>query len=103
MKLLSISDLEARWCYSRAGIHRMATRSNFPAPIAIVSKGRIKIYQEADIEAYERDKPWLFDVRQKERRQHLYGLLNQANENPERREAVLKHAFGQEAKNWVSK
>ena len=73
MKLLSIADLGDRWCYTRAGIHKLSKHTDFPLPVATVSKGRIKIFREEDIAAYERGKPWLFDGALKERRQYGYG------------------------------
>jgi hypothetical protein len=66
-----------------------------------VSMGKLKLYTEKAIQAYEKDKPWLFDEAQKQRRQELFGLLNQARDNPQEREAILKHAFGEEAKSWL--
>ena len=102
MKLLSPSDLQTRWGYTRAGVHRLAKAADFPMPFALVSNNRVKLFREADIVTYEQDKPWLFDENQKRQRQRLFGLLKQARENPEQREAILKHAFGEDAKNWIS-
>lgn len=102
MQLLSFSDLQTRWGYTRAGIHKLAKAADFPMPFTLVSNGKIKLFREVDIVAYEQDKPWLFDERQKRQRQRLFGLLNQAKEKPEQQEAILKHAFGGHTKNWVS-
>ena len=95
MSLLSFADLQTRWGYSRAGVHKLAKAADFPMPFALVSNGRIKLFREADIQNYEQDKPWLKDERQKRQRQRLFSLLKQARENPEQREAILKHAFGE--------
>lgn len=103
MSLLSFADLQTRWGYTRAGVHKLAKTADFPMPFAFVSNGRIKLFREADIVTYEQDKPWLFDERQKRQRQRLFGLLNQAKDNPQQQEAILKHAFGEGAKGWISK
>ena len=103
MALLSILDLADRWNYTRAGIHKLIKNPDFPKPAERVSRGRILLFAEADIVTYEQGKPWLFDEEQKKRRQHLYGLLNQAKEKPEAREAILQHAFGITAKKWIDR
>lgn len=103
MQLLSFTDLQTRWSYTRAGIHKLAKAADFPMPFALVSNGRIKLYREADIVAYEQDKPWLLDERQKRQRQRLFSLLTQAKENPEQRDPILQHAFGSKAKDWSMK
>lgn len=103
MQLLSFADLQARWGYTRAGVHKLAKAADFPMPFALVSNGRIKLFREADIQSYEQDKPWLKDERQKLQRQRLFNLLNQAKQKPEQREAILNHAFGEEARDWVAK
>lgn len=102
MSLLSFADLQTRWGYTRAGVHKLAKSSDFPMPFALVSNGQIKLFREADIQSYEQDKPWLKDERQKLQRQRLFNLLNQAKQKPEQRGAILKHVFGESAKNWVS-
>lgn len=102
MQLLSIVDLRIRWKYSKGGVYKLVKSSHFPKPFMTVSAGKVKLYKEEEIQAYERDKPWLFDETLKGRRQQLFGLLNQAKDNPQEREAILKHAFGEGAKNWVS-
>ena len=103
MAFLTIIDLCDRWNYSRAGIHKLAKSQQFPPPISKVSRGRISLFSEADIVVYEQNKPWLFDVNQKQRRQKLFGLLKQASEKPDEQARILKHAFGEEAKEWVTK
>lgn len=104
MNILSLADLQTRWNYSRAGIHKLAKAKDFPAPIAIVSNGRIKIYQEADIEMYERGKPWLFDEILKQRRQHLFCSLHFAKEaDDETKVKILEGLFRENAKPWSSK
>lgn len=103
MAFLTIIDLCDRWNYSRAGVHKLIRSPHFPKPIAKVARGRISLFEEADIIAYEQGKSWLFDEVQKKRRQHLYGLLKQAKEKPEQRNEILQHAFGNEAKPWMTK
>jgi len=53
VKLLSIADLVARWPYTRQGVHKLARNADFPAPVCTVSQGRVKLWELADIEAYE--------------------------------------------------
>ncbi len=102
MKLLSIVDLRVRWNYTKAGVYKLVKSKSFPKPFMTVSDGKLKLYTEEAIQAYERDKPWLFDEALKQRRQQLFGLLKQARDDPEQREAILKHAFGEGAKSWTS-
>ena len=80
MKLLSIADLCARWVYSKAGIHNLVRTDQFPEPCAIVSKGKVRIFQEEDIEVYEKDKPWLFNQEMKMRRQNSFFILSKIKE-----------------------
>jgi hypothetical protein len=75
MKLLGISDLCERWNYTKAGIHKLAKSKDFPAPIAKIGKGRIKVFSEEDISIYEITRPWLFDKSQKIQRQKLFAKL----------------------------
>lgn len=74
-KLLSIADICDRWTYTKAGIHKLVKTENFPKPFAIVSRGKVKIFREEDIEVYEKNKPWLFNQEMKKRRQYLF-LMN---------------------------
>jgi hypothetical protein len=76
VKLLSITDLCDRWTYSKAGIHKLARTDSFPKPFAIVSKGKVRIFKEEDIERYEKNKPWLFNQEMKRRRQNLFLILS---------------------------
>jgi predicted DNA-binding transcriptional regulator AlpA len=76
MKLLSISDLCDRWTYSKAGIHKLVRTEKFPKPFAIVSRGKVRIFKEEDIETYEKNKPWLFNQEMKRRRQNLFLILS---------------------------
>lgn len=99
MKLFAIADLCARWNYTKSGIHKLTKSKNFPKPIAEVCKGRMKIFSEADICAYEKDKPWLFDERQKHRRQSLFVQLQTAKKSDQPNE-VLQRLFGKDARKW---
>jgi hypothetical protein len=101
MRLLGIADLCVRWSYSKAGVHKLAKSKDFPSPIGIVCKGRIKIFLEEDILSYERTRPWLFDEEQKIRRQKLYAKLQHAKEFPNP-EIILKRLFGERATTWKS-
>lgn len=97
MKLLGISDLCERWCYTKSGIHKLVKSKNFPPPIDTICRGRIKIFREEDILDYEKNKPWLFDENQKVQRQKLYARLQLVKEddNPNER---LKKIFGKNAR-----
>jgi len=76
MEILALSDIQERWKYTKAGIHKLAKREDFPKPIAKVCRGRIKIFLKEDIENYENGKDWLFDEEQKRRRQLLFLKLS---------------------------
>lgn len=102
MELLAVSDLQGRWKYTKAGIHKLIKRDDFPKPIAAVCNGRIKVFLKADIEKYEIGKSWLFDHEQKRRRQILFGLLQEARHG-EQPDESLKNIFGQHAKPWKQK
>lgn len=99
MKLFGISDLSARWCYTKSGIHKLAKSKDFPLPIQKICRGRISIYSEQDILEYEKSRPWLLDEAQKIRRQCLYAKLQTAKVavNPDE---VLKNIFGSSARSW---
>lgn len=71
---LGVSDLVARWVYTRGGVHILLKNKGFPRPYFIVNKGRTKVYLLADIEAYERNHPELFDNELKEKKQKGYFL-----------------------------
>ena len=77
LPLLSISDLNKRWCYTKTGIHKLAEKEDFPKPIAKVNKGRVSIFTKDDIVAYEQDKPWLFSKSLKLSKQRSYFYLQQ--------------------------
>jgi hypothetical protein len=72
LSLLSIADLKERWCYTKAGIHKLASGEDFPKPIAKVNKGKLSIFTKDDILAYEKDKPWLFSQSLKVAKQRGY-------------------------------
>ena len=80
LPLFSISDLNERWHYTRAGIHKLVRREDFPKPMARINKGKIKVFSKEDIVAYEKDKPWLFNESLKFSKQHGYFSLQQAKD-----------------------
>jgi hypothetical protein len=94
MKLFAISDLCDRWKYTKAGIHNLVRKEDFPKPVASVCRGRLKLFLEADIEAYEEGKLWLFDENQKQQRQKLYARF-QLIENDSDPQNSLTKIFGQ--------
>lgn len=71
---LGVSDLVARWVYTRGGVHVLLKNKAFPAPCFIINKGRTKVFLLADIEAYEKNHPELFDDEIKRRKQNGYYL-----------------------------
>lgn len=76
MEILALPDIQERWNYTKAGIHKLSKREDFPKPIAKVCKGRIKIFLKEDIEKYEKGKDWLFEEDKKIRRQVLFLKLS---------------------------
>lgn len=100
MKLLSIVDLRSRWNYTKGGVYKLAKSQDFPPAFMTVSNGKLKLYEEAAIQAYEQARPWLFDEEQKRQRQRLFSLLSVAKENSQEQTKILQHAFGNEAKPW---
>jgi hypothetical protein len=79
LHLLGATDIAARWGYTRQGVHKLAARPDFPAPVAAVNAGRMRIWALADIEAFERGKPELGDPSAKMRKAIGYHL---ARRNP---------------------
>lgn len=75
VNLLSITDLCDRWSYTKAGIHKLVKTEEFPKRLAIVSRGKVRIFKEEDIEIYEQNKPWLFNQEIKKQRQNLFLIL----------------------------
>lgn len=75
VNLLSITDLCDRWNYTKAGVHKLVKTETFPKPFAVVSRGKIRIFNEEDIKIYEKNKPWLFNQEIKKQRQNLFLIL----------------------------
>ena len=72
-RIVAQSDLVRRWNYTRQGLALLIKRDwAFPKPVAEVNDGKTRIWQLADIEEYERTRPWLFDLEAKQRRQVWY-------------------------------
>lgn len=79
---LGVPDLVARWVYTRGGVHVLLKSKGFPAPCFVINQGRTKVFLLADIEAYERNHPELFDDEIKRRKQKGYFLtLSRAPKN----------------------
>ena len=74
LALLGVTDLAARWGYTRQGIHQLAARPGFPMPVAVVNGGRIRVWLLADVEAFEQERPELGDQMSKRRKQVGYYL-----------------------------
>ena len=74
LALLGAADLAARWGYTRQGVHQLAGRPGFPAPVAAVNGGRIRVWLLADVEAFEQGQPELGDQVAKRRKQTGYYL-----------------------------
>ena len=69
LALLGVADLATRWGYTRQGVHQLAGRPGFPAPVGAVNGGRIRVWLLADVEAFERGRPELGDQVAKRRKQ----------------------------------
>ena len=67
MDLLSITDLVHRWIYTRQGVWKLRKRDDFPRPVP-GQPPRAPRWREADIEAYEKDRPELKNERLKRRK-----------------------------------
>lgn len=63
---LALNDLQARWIYTRQGVHKLVKSKDFPAPVFIVNCGKTRIWSRVDVEAFERVHPELFDVAKKQ-------------------------------------
>ena len=61
--LLGTGDLEERWGYTRAGVHRLVNDDDFPVPVAAINRGRVKVWSEEQIRAFEAERPKLREVR----------------------------------------
>ncbi|GBR20115.1 hypothetical protein [Acetobacter orientalis] len=77
--LMALSDIVERWIYTKQGVLKLMRQdSSFPKEAATVCGGKVRLWMSADIEDYERDKPWLKSLDAKNRRQwvayqkHLY-------------------------------
>ena len=53
VQLVGIADLEDRWGYTGPGVHKVTKEEGFPEPYAIINRGRQKVWQLADVEAFE--------------------------------------------------
>jgi len=74
-KLLALSDVVRRWVYTKQGVLKLIRGDeSFPGVVMTVCDGKVRLWLEADILAYERDKPWLLDDGLKRRRQ-LVGFV----------------------------
>ncbi|RWZ83857.1 MAG: hypothetical protein EO766_17500 [Hydrotalea sp. AMD] len=103
MKLLSVSDLSARWSYTRAGIHKLIKGEDFPPPAAEIGRKKQKVYSEESIRHYEENKPWLFDENEKQRRQRLFLLLRTRKEETKGTQGLLEKLLERWARSWVGK
>lgn len=78
-----LADLADRWRYTRQGVHVLAKRPDFPRPVFTINRGRVRVWARADIEAYERGKPWLGDEEAKRRK--VVGYARAINRGPVQR------------------
>ena len=70
----ALADLQARWIYTRQGVHKLARSKGFPAPAFTVSLGRVRLWARLDVEAFERAHPELFDEGRKQAKIKRYYL-----------------------------
>lgn len=69
-KVMALSDIVRRWIYTKQGVLKLMQQDEkFPSEVATVSGGKVRLWLEADIAAYEQDRPWLKSQSAKERRQ----------------------------------
>lgn len=94
LELVSIGDLEDRWCYTRQGIHQFAKSRHFPQPCATINRGRQKVWYLADIEAFERDHPEVLDEETKRYKVRGYAIsiIKAARREQEAREQAERLA-----------
>lgn len=82
--LLGLSDIERRWVYTREGIRQLMRQDpEFPRAVAAVNGGRTRLWLEADIAAYEQERGYLTEVRQKRARNRHFAKRPQPRHAPE--------------------
>lgn len=79
--LLGIADLATRWGYTRQGVHQLAARLGFPAPVAVVNGGRTRVWLLSDVETFEEGRPELGDAIAKRRKQTGFYLARMKGED----------------------
>lgn len=62
MDYLGPGDLLKRWSYTRAGIHKLSRKDDFPKLVMVINAGRTKVWARADIEAYEKAHPEVLEA-----------------------------------------
>jgi hypothetical protein len=79
-RLVGLSDIVRRWVYTRAGVQNLIKNdASFPKPVSIVNDGKTRLWMLAEIEDYERGKPWLTNEAERDRyvankfRSFMYG------------------------------
>lgn len=70
-KLMTISDMAARWDMPRQSIHERKDANDFPPIVQYVSNGRTALYLESDVEKYEIKYPWITTREKRQRRQRF--------------------------------
>jgi hypothetical protein len=56
-KLLTKSDMAARWNVTRQVVNNWSTRhTDFPPEVMRVDNGRLPLYLESDVDKYEKDR-----------------------------------------------
>lgn len=80
LALLGAADLAIHGGYTRQDVHQLAARPGFLAPVAAVNGGRIRVWLQADIEAFEQGRPELVDAVAKQRKQLGYHLARMKGE-----------------------
>lgn len=53
MRYLGVTDLLARWIYTRRGLYKVIRRDSFPVPAFSINRGHTQVWREEDIRRYE--------------------------------------------------
>lgn len=72
MQYLGMADLALRWGYSRQGAHNIVRKTEFPAPLFVVNRGRTPVWEIPAIEDYETAHPELTSEAAKFRKRNGY-------------------------------
>ena len=75
VEYLGGADFNERWCYSRQAVHWIQKYLDFPDPSFIFNQGKGKVWDLADVIAYERKHPELIDLEIKKEKVRLHTFI----------------------------